>query len=81
MLLKSSTDKTQDDNGSLFMWLGYIHLINNRHDQALNCFCKAREHGRSGYQKWLVQEKYVEDRINMLEDELRKKYTDLLSRN
>ncbi|HSA77300.1 MAG TPA: tetratricopeptide repeat protein, partial [Nitrospirota bacterium] len=80
-LTKSSQDKTQDDNGYLFMWLGYIHLINNRHDQSLNCFRKAQKHGRSGYQKWLVQEKYVEERINMLEDEIRKKYTDIFSNN
>ncbi len=80
-LIKSSNDKSQDDNGYLYMWLGYIHLVNNRHELSLDCFRKAREHGRAGYQKWLVQMKYVEERINSLEDEIRKKYTDILSRN
>ncbi len=79
-LFKAAED-SKEDNGYLFMWLGYIHLINNSHEQALDCFCKAREHGRSGYQKWLVQERYVEERINMLEDEIRKKYTNIFSNN
>jgi tetratricopeptide (TPR) repeat protein len=79
--IKSSSDKSQEDNGYLFMWLGYIHLINNRHEQALDCFRKARERGRAGYQRWLVQEKYVQERINLLEAEIRKKYTDIFSSN
>ncbi len=79
--IKSSSDKTQEDNGYLFMWLGYIHLINKRHEQALDCFRKAREHGRAGYQKWLVQEKYVDEQINSLETEIRKKYTDIFPNN
>ncbi len=80
-LLKSSRDTSQNDNGYLYMWLGYIHLVNNRHELALDCFRNAREHGRTGYQKWLVQMKYVEERISSLEDEIRKKYTDILSNN
>jgi tetratricopeptide (TPR) repeat protein len=79
-LFKAAAD-IQEDNGYLFMWLGYIHLINNRHEQALDCFRNAREHGRTGYQKWLVQEKYIKERINLLEDEIRKKYTDVFSNN
>ena len=51
--LFKAADNTQKDNGYLFMWLGYIHLINNGHEQALDCFRNAREHGRTGYQKWL----------------------------
>jgi len=80
-LFKASDNIRKKDNGYLFMWLGYIHLINNRHEQALDCFRKARDYGRTGYQKWLVQEKYVKERIDMLEVEIRKKYTDIFSNN
>jgi tetratricopeptide (TPR) repeat protein len=79
--LFKAAEKIEEDDGYLFMWLGYIHMINDRHEQALDCFRKARENGRSGYQKWLVQEKYVEERIGLLETEIRRKYTEIFSNN
>lgn len=80
-LVKASNNKTQQRNGYLFMWLGYVYLVMKRHEESLTCFRNARQLSQKGYYKWLVGHNYVEKRIEELEEEIRDKYKDILRNN
>ena len=80
-LEKSSKDKTQANNGYLHMWLGYVYLQKQRHEESLNCFLKARKLSEQPVDKWLVDHKYIQERIDSLEDEIKIKYKEILTNN
>ena len=80
-LVKSSIDKKQQDNGYLFMWLGYIYLVKKRYEESLNCFLKARQFSQQSIDKWLVDHQYIQERIDKLEDEIKNKYKEILTNN
>ena len=63
------------------MWLGYVYLVKKRHDESLNCFRKALHLGQKGIDKWMVQHKYVSERIDELEDKIKERYKEILTLN
>jgi tetratricopeptide (TPR) repeat protein len=71
----------QQNNGCLFMWLGYIYLVKQQHEESLNCFRKARQFSDKPVSKWLVNRNYIQEQIESLEDDIKAKYKDVLTNN
>jgi tetratricopeptide (TPR) repeat protein len=80
-LIESSKDKEQENNAHLFMWLGYVYLMKEKHEEALNYFQKSRKFTSKRIDRWVVNEQYIKKRINDLEDEIRIKYKEVLTNN
>jgi len=79
--VKAKDHKAQQQNGYLFMWLGYVYLVQKRHEESLACFQNARQLSRRGYYKWLVNHNYVERQIEELQGDIRNKYKEILRNN
>jgi tetratricopeptide (TPR) repeat protein len=80
-LLKAKDHKAQQQNGYLFMWLGYVYLVKKRYEESLACFRTARQLSQKGYYKWLVDHNYVERQIEQLQEDIRGKYNAILRNN
>ena len=80
-LVKSSNDKKQQDSGHLFMWLGYVYLMKERYEDSINCFLKAREFGKKGLDRLVVDRQYIQNRIDQLDAEIKNKYKEILTNN
>lgn len=79
--IKAKDHKAQQQNGYLFMWLGYVYLVKRRHEESLACFRTARQLSQKGYHKWLVDHNYVQRQIEEFEEEIREKYKGILKNN
>jgi tetratricopeptide (TPR) repeat protein len=77
-LVKAKDHEAQQQNGYLFMWLGYVYLVKKRHEESLACFQSARELSQKEYYKWLVDHSYVQRQIEELQGDIRDKYKAIL---
>ncbi len=80
-LVKSSHDIRQQDNSYFLMWLGYVYLVKKEYEESLNCFRRARQFSQKGLNKWILDHQYIRERIDILEEEIKAKYKEILTCN